>query len=355
MQLCEICNPSNFQIGECYVCEGATKETDRMIDEALQLLKGVENFSISTIIPKDWLVREEKIWDLSMENAQSIKNKLNRKIVASLAKKYDTDGDVRIIFDYSTKRVTLQNNDLFVFGRYKKLVPGLSQSRWICQKCSGKGCKECEGKGKHYESVEERIGEPMKKAAEASDYVLHASGREDVDATNTAGRIFVMMFKNPKNRNLNLDEISQEIKGSNEVEVSGLKIVRRRFVELVTESHFDKTYSVEVEFENETNDDDTEKIVALTGKTIAQQTPKRVAHRRANLVRHRKIKKIEVREMKGKHAKLVIQAEAGTYIKELISGDDGRTKPNISEILQNQAKCTALDVSEIDDQFIDQF
>jgi len=37
----------------------------------------------------------------------------------------------------------------------------------------------------------------------------------------------------------------------------------------------------------------------------------------------------------------------GLYIKELISGDDGRTKPSISEILNTPAECIELDVLEV--------
>jgi tRNA pseudouridine synthase 10 len=353
MKLCDIChsaNGSNFEIGECYICEGGALETKAMIEKAEKLIENTKSFSISTLIPKDWFVREERIWDISMKNTESIKNKLNRMIASQLSKRYDIDGDVRLIFDYKEKKVTLERNALFIFGRYRKNVPGLSQSRWTCQNCNGKGCKKCNGKGKYYESVEEKIGEPLKKATQADDYVLHASGREDVDATNSAGRIFVMMLKNPRVREFDLS-----IDTGKEVSVSDLKIVRRNFVELVTESHFDKTYTVEVEFNNNISKEEVQLIQSLEGKLIRQKTPKRVVHRRADILRHRKIKSIEVESIQGKKAILKIRAEAGTYIKELISGDEGRTEPNISEITNNSAKCIALDVSEIDDHYIDQF
>ncbi len=328
--------------------------TEGMLGKARELLKkeDARDFSISTRIPKDWLVREECVWDIGMKDAESIKNKLNRMISSSLKGKYVPDGEVRIVFDYSDKSVKLERNDLFVFGRYKKLVPGLSQSRWRCQKCKGEGCKECEGKGKYYESVEERIGEPLKAATDADDYVLHASGREDVDATNSAGRIFVLMLKNPKHRRPDLAEAASKIAESKEVEVGGLRFVKRGFVELVTESHFDKTYRATVALGKEIGEKEIKEIKALEGKAILQKTPKRVVHRRANLVRHRRIKRIDV-EKEGKGLVLTIKAEAGTYIKELISGDDGRTEPSIAGIVGVKAECTALDVSEIDDSFID--
>ena len=147
--------------------------------------------------------------------------------------------------------------------------------------------------------------------------------------------------------------MAKEIAVSKEVSVSDMRFVPRSFSELVTESHFDKTYKAEVEFAEELDKDGIAKILSLQGQTILQKTPKRVAHRRADLVRHRKVKSIEVIDVKGNHATVVIKAEAGTYIKELISSDDGRTNPSITGLLGFKALCTKLDVSEIDDGYMD--
>ncbi len=362
MKLCRICNSANsdfFGDGECEICDGKALLTDRMLDEAEQILKkeNPKTFCISTKIPKDWLAREEKAWDVRLGNAESIKNRLNRMVKGRLSgfSRYQNDGDVRIVFDYSDGTVSMIRNDLFVFGRYLKHAAGLSQSRWRCRKCLGEGCKECQGKGKYYDSVEERIGEPLKELSESDDYVLHASGREDVDATNSAGRIFVLMLKNPKNREIDLGKAAGMIAASKEVSVTDLRFVRRGFVEVVTESHFDKTYTAEAEFGRELDENDIGKINSLAGKMLAQRTPKRVSHRRADMVRNRRVKEITVAKHEKNRATITIKAEAGTYIKELISGDEGRTEPSIAGLLGTSAKCTALDVSEIDDGYMELF
>ena len=128
----------------------------------------------------------------------------------------------------------------------------------------------------------------------------------------------------------------------------------RTFVEVVTESHFDKAYQAETEFERPLGEADVAKIRAIEGKTLLQQTPTRVSHRRADLVRHRKVKHIEVVNIDGNKARLIIKAEAGTYIKELISGDKGRTVPSVAGELGIKAECKALEVTMIDDGFLDQ-
>lgn len=369
MRLCQMCNLANnsaFPEGECFVCGNAAMKTDTMLEHARALLleSNAKSFSISTSIPRDWLAREERAFDERIGGAESIKNLLNRRIASELRNasgaEYSADGECRLVFDYSKGNVELQMNDLFIFGRYKKLAAGLSQSRWICSKCSGKGCGQCGGRGRLYESVEERIGGPAAGAAGAKAYVLHASGREDVDATNSAGRPFVLELKEAQRRDIGLDALAMEIVKKGDVSVHDLALVPRGFVEVVTESHFDKAYEADVEFEREIENNEIALIHSLEGRTILQQTPARVAHRRADLIRHRKVKHIEVvrREEDGKTpnpklATLIIKAEAGTYIKELISGDRGRTNPSISGLLGMKAECKRLEVTMIDDGFLD--
>ena len=50
------------------------------------------------------------------------------------------------------------------------------------------------------------------------------------------------------------------------------------------------------------------------------------------------------------HIMLEIMASGGAYIKEFISGDEGRTTPSVSSILERQALCIDLDVLYVDDK-----
>ena len=45
-----------------------------------------------------------------------------------------------------------------------------------------------------------------------------------------------------------------------------------------------------------------------------------------------------------------IKTEGGLYIKELISGDEGRSQPNVSGILGVGAICEQLDVIEVSEK-----
>jgi tRNA pseudouridine synthase 10 len=64
-------------------------------------------------------------------------------------------------------------------------------------------------------------------------------------------------------------------------------------------------------------------------------------------MRQKKIFNCTVESLEGAMATLSIEAESGTYIKELITGDDGNTKPSISEILGFPCTVKELDVIEV--------
>jgi len=49
-------------------------------------------------------------------------------------------------------------------------------------------------------------------------------------------------------------------------------------------------------------------------------------------------------------ATLIIKAESGTYIKELVTGDDGRTTPSLAELAGVKMEVKELDVIEIGEE-----
>ena len=93
-------------------------------------------------------------------------------------------------------------------------------------------------------------------------------------------------------------------------------------------------------------------IEKLEGVNLAQRTPERVAHRRADLVRRRKVIEtrdadVEINEDGKISVEFTLRCESGTYVKETVHGDDGRTQPSIASLIK--AKCTVewLDVGDI--------
>ena len=90
----------------------------------------------------------------------------------------------------------------------------------------------------------------------------------------------------------------------------------------------------------------------LQGCTLAQRTPERVAHRRADKIRKRKVietrdPSIEIVDDNLMIGEFSLRCESGTYVKETVHGDGGRTQPSIASLIK--AKCTVewLDVADI--------
>lgn len=109
--------------------------------------------------------------------------------------------------------------------------------------------------------------------------------------------------------------------------------------------HTYKLYRAIVELEDEIKEGNLKLLDSL--RIINQQTPIRVSHRRVDKIRTRKIKKIQAKKISPRRIEMIIECEGGLYIKELISGDQHRTRPSVSEVLKIDARCTKLDVLNV--------
>ncbi|MEW6528383.1 MAG: tRNA pseudouridine(54/55) synthase Pus10 [Candidatus Micrarchaeota archaeon] len=353
IKLCIYCKKRNLSKfkkcanEQCFICKGASARLNKMLKN-LSLPKEWKSFAISTEIPREIMAREEEVWDFGI--AESIKNDFNKKIVSALVKKgveynvFKNDG--KITFDFIKNSVYFSNSDIFIFGKYKKFCTNLAQSEWTCKSCNGKGCEKCGFAGIKYNSIEAIIGKEAREIYGAKDAELHCSGREDIDVLNVAGRAFVLELRAPTKNKLDLKILLNRVNKSKKVKISDLKYVSNSEVALVSDSHFDKAYQAEIGIRLSSTD--KKKILSFGGKTIYQQTPERVLHRRSNLIRKRKILDLQIIGS----SKIYIVAEAGTYIKEFINGDNGRTKPNIAEKLGKKVKCLNLSVVKIYDEFL---
>jgi tRNA pseudouridine synthase 10 len=251
------------------------------------------------------------------------------------------------------EQVRLQVNPLFVGGRYRKLVRNIPQSKWFCSSCRGKGCEKCGGTGKMYpESVEELISKGLLEAAEGEKTSFHASGREDIDARMLGnGRPFVIEISKPKKRFLDLKKLEADVNAGAEgkVEVSGLRFSSKDIVRRLKKAESaQKKYRVLIEFEDEVSEEDLALLEEqLSNVLIKQQTPLRVLHRRADLVREKYIYEVKVKKVSLKRTEMKILCQGGLYVKELVSGDGGRTVPSVSKLLGNRAQPLKLDVLNV--------
>ncbi len=344
--------------GPCSLCGGLMDEVPkfaRLVESALSEYE-YETFLIGSRTDQEIVEKEETLWsDLRLERAEPIKAEINRetgKIVeASTGKTVDFERpNIMAILDTRFDFVQLQVNPLFTHGRYKKLKRGIPQTRWPCRECLGKGCERCNNTGKMYQtSVEEIVAAPFIERTEGMSASFHGMGREDVDALMLGnGRPFVLEVKEPRRRSIDFRAIEEEVNGSRLVSVDGLRPSDRREMVQMKEARPDKTYSLKVTFQEPVEKENLNEVVrSFKGTEVAQRTPTRVLHRRADLLRRRKILEMDAKPLGPKTAEIVLTAEAGTYVKELISGDEGRTTPSLSGLLGVPAVVDELDVTRI--------
>jgi tRNA pseudouridine synthase 10 len=167
-----------------------------------------------------------------------------------------------------------------------------------------------------------------------------------------SGRQFVLEIKEPKIRKLDLPKLEDEINKINEGKTAyhGLKLCERPRKAEIKQSSPDayKVYKAIVKCDEAYDAAKLDELLELN--EINQQTPLRVLRRRTDMVRVKHVLDLSYEVIDDKTFVMNIKTEGGLYIKELISGDEGRSQPNVSDILGVNAICEQLDVLEVSEK-----
>ncbi|XP_071654054.1 tRNA pseudouridine synthase Pus10 [Temnothorax longispinosus] len=255
--------------------------------------------------------------------------------------------------------ILCSHSSVFIGGRYNKLSRKLSQTPWFIN-----------GEKKVETSVQDLLGNPIAEIVKAESIKFLSSGREDVDVRNIYnGRPFAVELLNPRMTNITselltrlTDSINQSTK---QVQItSSLKVLSRFDLKKLKEGENVKTkfYRALCICRGASGDlPQLEHLNKLKNVRIIQRTPVRVLHRRPLSPRTRIICEMRARwakphELKELHTAtestdaffvLDVKTQAGTYVKEFVHGDFGRTKPSLGDFLNAEVDIVALDVTGI--------
>ncbi|HME52860.1 MAG TPA: tRNA pseudouridine(54/55) synthase Pus10 [Candidatus Lokiarchaeia archaeon] len=306
---------------------------------------------------------EEMRVECGLKWGEAIKSNFNRFVGAELSKQLNKSVDFKspdVVFVFNVENkdslgLDIQINPLFIYGRYRKIARGIPQTHWPHRPCHGMGCAECNFTGKQYmESVEEYIAKPVLDATSGSGARFHGAGREDIDARMLGeGRPFVIEVLNSKTRSVDHDALAETINtyAKDKVEVSGLRLSTNQEMQDLKGGapQTRKKYKAVCTLERPIDDETLEMLKSsLDGMTLHQQTPTRVLHRRSDRTRLKKVFDLGWERSENElEITFYIEAEGGTYIKELISSDEGRTQPSISGLANQQIIVKELDVLEV--------
>lgn len=320
----------------CKICGGLFRNLDKYAKEALEKLKPIQfkTFLVGSRLSPELIKKEENFWEeAGIEYCEPMKSELNRELGKLIEKGSGKEfkaknPDINIFLNLERDRVEIRISSLFIYGEYKKLVRGIPQTKWE----------------KYPETVEDIIAKPIMDKTQGSSHSLHASGREDIDARCLDWRPFVFEVEGPRKRGIILNGIEKAINKTGKVMVRNLHFSDKKEVIEVKHLRPEKTYRILVKFRKAPKSiRDMEKLVGV----IDQKTPNRVLHRRADLLRKRRLREIKFKKIKGLVYEITVRGEAGLYAKELVTGDNGRTRPSVAEILKTPVEVLELDVIRI--------
>jgi len=347
----------------CPLCENLFEDVDNIVDRVFESLSGVEfsTMQFGIHLPKDLVQEEDRIrTKYGAPGSNPLKGSIVEEIHNNIRKRerkvdfVKERPDVMVLVDGLTLRVDVDVRPVFLYGRYRKLSREIPQTRWPCRACRGRaeGCESCDGSGLQYiDSVQDLIGEPVKQALDADDTSFHGMGREDIDVRCLgSGRPFVLEIKRPRKRRYPLSDIVKKVNqnGLTKVEVDTLEWCNKSKINKVKQSRSEKSYTIRFKVgEMGKEEDIIGAIQSLSGQTIEQETPKRVSHRRAAKIRKRKLVSIDNVQIEEEEVQVTLRCEAGTYVKELVHSDDGRTNPSILSAIGSNCEVIWLDVEEI--------
>lgn len=363
----KVCDEFNINLDnvDCVVCDNVFDKLDdelyKKIDDKINQL-GIEfdTFLVGSRLDGDIQKRDDDLSEKFNLEVETIKKEINRLIGLGIWQRYDKEAEFErqdIVFNVDLRnnpRVKIQINPLYIEGKYNKYQRGIPQTKWPCTKCKGKGCEDCNFTGKQYpESVEELISEHVLKLTKGYEAKFHGAGREDIDVLMLgSGRPFVLEIKEPRIRKLDFKQLEEDINKINKDKTAyhNLHPCQRSRKAEIKQSSPDayKIYKAIVKCDEAF---DENKLVELTKlNEINQQTPLRVLRRRADKVRIKHVLDLSYEIIDDRTFNMRIKTEGGLYIKELISGDEGRSHPNVGEILGVNAICEQLDVIEVSEK-----
>lgn len=356
MKICKICRSFvHGEEGDCEVCCNALLYIPQLASKVLEELKDYEfeTFQVGCRLRGSARAILEllKFRGVEYDIKRVFNDSMSAKIESLSLKRRSLNPDIILVFDLEDLSFEKNVLPVYIYGRYIKRVRNISQTRWLCRNCGGVGCEVCNYVGKKYpSSVEEMISEPLKELFKAKEAVLHGAGREDVDARMLGnGRPFVAEIVDPKKRFLDLSFVEKYVNEScrGKVKVLNLRYSTHSEVEKIKEERHKKLYRAKVVLSQEVDEEVLKRALEELKGEIHQKTPSRVLHRRSDLLRIRKLYDAKVILKRKNIAVISFLADAGLYIKELVSGDNGRTHPSLAELLKVEAKVEKLDVLDV--------
>jgi len=342
--------PSEGRLEVCYVCGSKLDEIIlELSDKAVKSLKEsgikVSSFLVGVKAGSDIEKRQnEVIGVLGLDTWESVRREVKRLVGKAITRELSltpdfTNPDVIVVLDLTERKVELRIPPLILGGRYVKLGRFISQMPWI----------RSNGSRKYRLSIYE-VCEDVLRAFNGAGLVLHAAGREDVDARALGdGRPLALEIKEATTKDFPQGEVKAlELKREPWIHIVLNSKASREYVRLIKTAPARKTYRAVIFSSSKLSKDDLQKIESLSHQIISQRTPTRVLKRKKDIVRRRRVYEINATLISEHVIEVLLRVDGGLYVKEFVDGDDGRTTPSFSEVTGKPMRVVLLDVLEVE-------
>ncbi|GJN02073.1 hypothetical protein PR202_ga19391 [Eleusine coracana subsp. coracana] len=235
--------------------------------------------------------------------------------------------------------ISCLRSSIYIGGRYLKLSRNVSQSCWIID--------------------DERMGDAsveVRMLGSGRPFLIEVLNVRSVPSATEVQQIAEKINNSEKKyvRVRNLKLVGNDIwRMMREGEAENRYIIQL-YHYLISLNPFSKQYSALIWTSRELTESDLHNISHMNDMEIIQKTPIRVLHRRSPLERKRTIHWMEIEKVtdSSNYYLLHLCTQAGTYIKEFVHGDLGRTHPSIGSILECRAEILQLDVTDVKMDFL---
>jgi len=329
----------------CWVCEGLCDRFDELAEAAVEELGETElyTYQVGSRVPplseeNDRLLRIDA--GLDPDVGEGLGTELNREVGRRVGRRLGADvdferPDVQFLVDMEAGAIGVQRNSVSIYGRYRKLERGIPQTEWE----------------KFDESVEELVAPPFLSAFRGTEAVFHGAGREDVDAQMVgSGRPFVLEIKQPRRRDADLEELgwpSRRDRRQGRNRVAGVCDPRDDRAGQGNTTPRRRTERPSISSKASGEPTSRRRSTRSRGRPSNSGAPPRRPppgrpRQGTDRPRDRRVADRRVhRDGRGSR-------QGGLYIKELVSGDEGRTEPSLAGLLGVDATVAALDVTDVE-------
>lgn len=345
---------------KCYICSNLYT-TDLLLSIARDACKELQAFNAKTFLvgvrlSRVFVERELEVYSrYGFTSAESIKREIKRevgKLVRNLCglepdfTKADAVALVEVSSDFKY-HVKVEPSPICFRGVYWKLGRRISHVPWYTRN----------GVKKYPLSIQEVVEQALKDVFMSAKVVIHAAGREDVDARMLgSGRPLVIEVKEPRYRLVSTDSLNSLVIAklyNAPVRLAITGFSSKKEVRLIKESSKKKRKAYRITVYSLDGAVSEHELSFLEeffkNRAVKQLTPTRILRRKKERVRVREVHVLKAIPLSPRVFEVILLCDGGLYVKELVHCDEGRTSPCFSSVLGKRLQPAELDVLYVEE------